>query len=768
MNSFRRALIWGGMILIGLTAGSGLFCSADVLDGAHTLLSSLTAFADSADKELDRFFKAKEHVFKRSWEKARRGFESYLKDYPKGRLRDEGLYWLAISLNMLSKNEKGKEITALKEAAVERLNELIELYPKSLWRDDGIALRIEIASLLILMGRNEYKPILDEAVQTQNRDARQLRILALNSLAGLDESYARPLIEDILETDPDTEIRKNCVKLLGRNYSDSSLGLLKTLAAKDADREVRDTADLWVKRITKSRIPVFLKYDVFGSRLLDESLNSKFPEGKVQTILLSTDGPLGSRTALNLVSPVFDGKLSSMSSSANGSIPYPGLFLQEHMTKTSNRAGDYMLWIKPDELEITEDRIDGVVEFMHRQTKQKKDIPFLLNKGEVKLLTTRSGNTISLLIIQFQSERKSARTFKAGKIVLPEDWGELMMTDMGAGSPYKILFNDMMGWTVKTARENWPLEDLVGKSGQYDFGRAEAVSSDPEGWTLVGNLILLTKERQLIGRKAVLKDPDGKTVAEGEQIVVPVDNPEKFQKKGIGPSVSPETESSEYGLFEANASFQIKPGVRVETDREYFDTDEFSENLVSFGRSRASLSEDISSATQIVSRKWTLLGDIFWLKDKNQLVGYGAILISPDRQIKVKGLISIPLDDPASYRLLHGEVRDGGRLLEQQDEPYTRTYYSAEINGIQGWKIMTTLQSGSVQGGGGVDYSLSRATRKLEGREWILIGYIQHFPDKKTFLARRAALICSNGDIVYGSEIEMPAETPSRAKVLLK
>ena len=758
--------------MVGLTAGGDLFGSAAVGDGAYALSASVPAFADSVDKELDRFFKAKEHVFKRNWEKARRGFELYLKDFPKGRLRDEGLYWLASSLNMLSKNRKGKEIIALKEAAMERLIELIDLFPKSLWRDDGMALRIEIASQLILMGQNEYTPIIDEAVQTQNKDALRLRILALNSLAGLDESYVRPLIENILKTDPDTEIRKNCVKILAQHFSDSSFGLLKELAAGDADREVEKEAKDWIDRISRSRIPVYMKYNVFGSRFLDESLYGKFPEGQVQTIILSDEGPVASRTLTNLVSPVFDGKLSAMSSSADGVIPYPGLFLQSSMTKTSNRAGDYMLWIKPDEFDVTEDRISGVVEFMHRQTKTKTNVPFQLNKGEIKLLTTRSGNTISILVIQFESERKSPRTIKADQIRLPEDLGELMMTDKGAGkgdrSPYKIVFSDMMGWTVNTARENWTIEDLLGKSGQYDFGQAEAISIDPKGWTLTGNLILVKEEKLWNGRQAVLTDPSGKTVAEGEQIDVPVDNPEKFQIKKAGGAISPETESPDYGLFKANASFQIKSGVRVETDREYFETDEFSKNLISFGRSRASLSEDIPSVTQIVSRKWTLLGDIFWIKDKSQLLGVGALLIGPDRQIKVKGLISVPLDDPASYHLLQGEIRDRGRILEQRDEQYTRTYYPAEINGIQGWRILTTLKSGPARVGGGVDYSLSRATRLVEGKEWVLIGHIQHFPEKKTFLARRAALISSDGKILFGSEIEVPTDAPSRAKVILK
>ncbi len=751
MNTLRRTIIWGWMILWGLTMGQNTLLHAALAHEPRPASAFFVAPAESSDKEMDRFFKAKEHVFKKNWEKARRGFESYLEDFPQGRLRDEGLYWLASTLNMLSKRERTKgKIVALKEAAIVRINELIDNHPKSLWRDDGMALRIEIASQLILMGQEGYTRIIDEAVQTQKKDARQLRILALNSIVDLDADYVRPLLQNILKTDTDRDIRKRCVQLLGQHFSDSSLDLLQELATEDQDNEIQKEAKSWVDRINQNRIPVSIKYNIYGSRLLDDSLYNEFPEGEFRTIPLATKGAVKTRDIPDLIRPIFNGKLSSMLSSADGVIPYPGFYFGDRIMTVTNRAADYQLWVKPDKLDVTEDRITGVVEFRHRQTNKKTDVPFMLNRGETKLLTTRSGNTISLMVIQWMDEAQN--TTAIPEVSFP-------LANKGSS---QTIFN-VLGWTVGSARESWSLEDLAGKTGKYDLGQAEAVSSDPEGWKLVGNLILLIKEKRFIGRKAILMDPNGKKVADGDEIIVPVENPADFQVKGTGVVESTTGEIPDYGPLEAQAVFRIKPNLEIQTDRKYFNTEEFNRNLIEFGRSRARLPEKKSS------RMWTLLGDIFWIKSQNRLIGFGALVIDPDREVKAQGLITVPLDDPAAYKVLSGKTWTKKEIIEQADERNTRYYYPCQINGVQGWEVLTTLHSSPPPSiGSKSDYSLAQAERTHDGREWILTGHIMLLEKERTFLARQAALINSDGEIVYGSEIEVPTDDPSGAKVIKK
>jgi hypothetical protein len=796
MNTLRRTMIWGWMILWGFTMGQSALLHAALSNESRLASANPEAPAESSDKEMDRFFEAKEHVFKRNWEKARRGFESYLEDFPQGRLRDEGLYWLASTLNMLSKNERTKEkIVALKEAAVVRLNQLIENHPESLWKDDGMALRIEIASQLILMGQEGYTQIIDEAVRTQGRDVRQLRILAINSLVDLDDDYVRPLLQNILKTDTDRGIRKRCVQLLGQNFPDSSLDLLQRLAAEDQDSEIKKEAKSWIDRINQSRIPVYMKYNIYGSRLLDDSLYDEFPEGEFRTIPLNVKGAIKTRNIPDLIRPVFNGKLSSMSSSADGVIPFPGLYFEDRLMIVTNRAGDYQLWIKPDELEVTKERISGVVEFRHRQTNKKTDVPFQLNRGETKLLTTRSGNTISLMVIQFMAEElPDTVTIHMDKSDISEELLQLTelaknigMRDKGSN---QITFN-LMGWTVGSARESWSLDDLIGKTGKYDLGQAEAVSSEPAGWKLVGNLILLIKEKRFVGRKATLTDPNGKKVADGDEIMVPVENPGDFQVIGTRDIESMRSDIPDYGPLEAQAVFRIKPNLEIQTDRKYFNTDEFNRNLIEFGRSRARLPEKISPSikqkssdspkeytvdaeniyirTHLTGRIWTLLGDIFWIKNQNRLIGFGALVIDPDREVKAQGLITVPLDDPAAYKVLSGKTWTKREIIEQADERNTRYYYPCQINGVQGWEVLTTLHSSPPPiTGGKSDYSLAQATRTHDGKEWILIGHIMLLEKEKTFIARQAALINSDGEIICGSEIEVPTDDPSGAKVIKK
>ena len=373
-------------------------------------------------------------------------------------------------------------------------------------------------------------------------------------------------------------------------------------------------------------------------------------------------------------------------------------------------------------------------------------------------------------------------TINTEKSALAKEWG-LLAKIFGKGDrdSYNTTFN-VMEWTVRSTRKNWSLEDITAKTGKYDFGEAEAVSTHPEGWKLTGNLLLSIKEKRFIGRKAILLDPKGKTAAVANEIIVPVDNPENYEVKGPRSFDQAESELPDYGPLEAQAVFQIEPNLEIQTDRKYFSMEKFNRNLIGFGRSKAQISERTSSSpekktdaydtyvrTQTSGRKWTLIGDIFWIKNQNRLIGFGALVINPDRELKAQGLISIPLDNPAAYRVLQGKAWKKKEIIEQADERNTRYYYPCEISDVHGWKVWTTLHSGPPPiAGGRSDYSLSQATCTHEGREWILIGHIMFLHKEKTYLARQAALINSDGAILYGSEIEVPADNPSSAKVIKK
>jgi len=104
------------------------------------------------NKELEQFFAAKAHVFKRNWAAAVKDLGRYLKDHPQGKMSDEALYWMALSLNRMSREESDMEdAIRLKEQAVQKTGDLIRRFADSLWLDDARTLRMEIAGELTLV-----------------------------------------------------------------------------------------------------------------------------------------------------------------------------------------------------------------------------------------------------------------------------------------------------------------------------------------------------------------------------------------------------------------------------------------------------------------------------------------------------------------------------------------------------------------------------------------------------------------------------------------
>ena len=757
----------GLLIFLGISAAQfGAITESEVVLRDRNAPAFLYLDQESSD-ELGRFFGAKEQVFKRRWQQARTGFEAYLKEYPKGQFRDEALYWLAQSLNMLSKSAGGEgHIIRFKENAVSKLNELIQQFPKSLWWDDGMALRLDLAVELVMLGQDEYKPYLDEAVRIKGENEAAIKLQALNSLVKLPPDFTLPFFQRIIETDPDPNIRKQAVSLLGRFLSQRGEELLEKTSHSDNDPEVREEAAAWLERIHIQTIPVQLQYYVYSCRILDESLNKQYPAGKIQVTSLPPTPTSDIGSLVDRVKESLESKVSPLVKSSNGRLPFYGYFAGDRQSMIIHGTGDYRLWIRPDKLKITADQIRGEVRFWHRKTNKELNQIFRLNNEEEKVLAVRSGDRISLLILQFaeveaKAEVPKAIETKSHDTLSGKAWQRLAQIFSTESEPvHHTKFTDLMGWEIHSSRESWSEADLTGQSGKYDFGQAEAMAKQLEGWKLIGQLVLLKSERRLIGRKAILINPEGLTAAIGDEIMVPVDRPSNF--KVTGPRKIRDTDSNipDYGELEVNGVFTLKPGVKVNTAREYFNVEEFDKPLINFEQSKAELRENDPY------RPWILLGDVFWLKNQKRLIGFGAILVNPDREIKAQGLISIPLSDPAAFQVLRGRTWTKKQLLLSQNERRTRYFYPCLNSNVQGWEVLTTRHDTPSFSHAKIDFSRAQATRSHNGKDWILVGQIILMQRQRHFIARQAALINSAGEIVFGTEIQVSTDNPADHKVI--
>jgi hypothetical protein len=110
-----------------------------VLPIAMTLAVAVTASADVSESK--RLARAKDYIAEEQWIRAVEELRAQIAD-PKESGRDEGLYWLAHSLNQAGDPA----------AAVETIARLERQFPKSLWVKPAGALRIQIA---VRLGRND-------------------------------------------------------------------------------------------------------------------------------------------------------------------------------------------------------------------------------------------------------------------------------------------------------------------------------------------------------------------------------------------------------------------------------------------------------------------------------------------------------------------------------------------------------------------------------------------------------------------------------------
>ncbi|MDH5384721.1 MAG: HEAT repeat domain-containing protein [Candidatus Aminicenantes bacterium] len=513
MNILKRFLFvsLAGLLItsLGLTAGVP---DKSAWGSGLTGLESNYENIKFADEELDVFLKAKDYVFKRYWRKAKEQLEFYLKKYPSGQLRAEALYWLAQSLNRISKDEVDKDkVIALKEEAVQKLELLIGQYPESVWTDDAQELRVEIAGELALIGRTEYKSILQHIYETEKKTETDLKLVALNSLIELEPEAAIPILKEIIETDKDPQVRKKVVLLLGKTYTQGVITLLEDVSKNDPDREVREEAFYWLEQVKNRSIPVNLHYYLFSAQLTDPSELKRIPENRMNYYTLPRIKRRDEERAKKEIMNFFNGKISDLERQSHLEA---NVLMAMFGSSFYSKLHGFLINFPTEGFKKTYDLFSGKVHFKDLETGKDYDAPFTADDKNETLLAMRHGNDLVLMFLQFESQ-------------LEPDLEE----ETEAEPVYSTDIRNMLGCRVLSARKSW--ESKEQSADLIDFGQAKAEIPDKKGtWTLKGYIMMVKKERRFIARRAVLTDPQGKIVARADQIIVPVDNPSQYKATG--------------------------------------------------------------------------------------------------------------------------------------------------------------------------------------------------------------------------------------------
>jgi len=643
MKNKRGSVIVGGLIVLGLIAAQSVAEAArPVTEGAGAAaLSAGTAPYQNA--ELEAFFQAKTAVFENEWAAARAGMERYLRDYPAGKMKDEALYWLGRSFDRLAREEETVvRVIELKTRAAETLDRMIREFPKSLWRDDAQELRVAIAGELVALGVSSERKIIEEAVRSQDKTEIEVRRIAMNSLAKLDPKTAVPALRDYLATEPDPQLRKTCVSILGRKSPFEVSAILEDVARNDQDEGVRNEARYWLEKLRVRLIPVQLNYYCFGIRLTDPSDYGKVPEGKITAFSLPHGRPGSTSAAKAGIRAIFSGRMSfsgSMATSEGASDVFEVMRAEGTTVLTSHRIADFRIGLEGGSIVKTPENISGRVLMDTMASDFKVDL-----KNDI-LLAARRGDRLAVMYLEMAPkdvaafEKAADEDSSSGLASFFQSIGKLFKGK--SKEPVYYTKNNLWGGLViYTTLHSTP--DTISKQDVFDYSLAKAeIPSSGGTWTLTGHLLLLNKERVLVGRMAKLVKPDGKVAWEGDEVRVPIADPSAFTTGGKAapagrPNVPPPAEPK-YPI-----SFNLEGGGWIHSSRANFGLAEISSDVIDFEEAKAVLPGP--------GGNWTLTGRLVLMKKLDLIMAREAVLINAEGKVAAEAaILTVPVKKPENY-----------------------------------------------------------------------------------------------------------------------
>src|SRR5581483_1762248 len=245
------------MVVAGVAFAMGInrpsYASIQGLDKLNQFLQT----SNSSDPAIKQLREGRDAIEEEDWDRAVERFNDFISDHPRHKDVDQALYWLAFSLTKLDRYQE----------ADEKLNKLISEYPKSTWKKDAEAKKIELASKLgtpqtvnkgIDAGDEEIKTIALQSVCQSGsdrcvdliaeiiRDSKGSMRFRENAIALLGQhgggKRTTELLKEIVRNQQDVKLRKTAIFWLGQNGDASVVDILKDLVNSSKDNETAEAA----------------------------------------------------------------------------------------------------------------------------------------------------------------------------------------------------------------------------------------------------------------------------------------------------------------------------------------------------------------------------------------------------------------------------------------------------------------------------------------------------------------------------------------------
>lgn len=198
-------------------------------------------------KAADMYREAKQSVSRKDWSKAMKQLQAIVETYSDTKLTDDSLYWLGYSMNRLSQTfENLDKILDTQKEALSQLEALMQRYPSSKWIDYAKLLRVDIADNLVKKGFRQYKYILNGASKDPDIE---VKLAALDALLHMDKEQAFPVLEKIIRTNKNPELKGKAIFILSQYNDPRVVPLLAEVVLKDTNKQIREKAIFWLGQI---------------------------------------------------------------------------------------------------------------------------------------------------------------------------------------------------------------------------------------------------------------------------------------------------------------------------------------------------------------------------------------------------------------------------------------------------------------------------------------------------------------------------------------
>lgn len=199
------------------------------------LIASTIWSMEAPDDEANKLYQqAYNNVLDKNWDKAIEQFQILLKKYSDSSWEDDAEFWLCYAQE---KNEGNLE------DSFECMEDFVEDFEDSKWRDDALQNMGRIANELDQHGKPEY---LQRLNTIENNENDELTLAAIRALSSRGDKQSYKSILRIYDSNKNDRIRKKMVYIIGSFESDESAEKLKDIAINDPDEEIRSEAIFWL------------------------------------------------------------------------------------------------------------------------------------------------------------------------------------------------------------------------------------------------------------------------------------------------------------------------------------------------------------------------------------------------------------------------------------------------------------------------------------------------------------------------------------------